>query len=86
MQIKSLNGTIEVTEADREKLVSSLIKAGISEKAIAPVFGVIGPKSECCEKYFSVQPDALQALKREIVNKKIDVRKLDAKIVKIIGG
>ena len=94
MQIKSVNGTIELSDEERRAISVSLVKAGIDEKYVRPVFGGIGPKAatccanngDGCDKYHSVSPNALEKLKNEIKNKKIDPRTLNPKFVKIIGG
>ena len=94
MQIKSLNGTIELSNDDRLRIRNSLIKAGIDEKYVRPIFGGIGPRAggccanngDGCDKYHSVSPAALEQLKRAIINKRIDIRKLDAKVVKLVDG
>ncbi len=97
MKSESLNSKVDLTPAEREGIIKSLVSNGIDESLVRSVLATVAANAACCTKdvhcvhcegacdqYFKVDPNAVNRLKKEIDAKKIKMPNVDPAVKKIL--
>lgn len=93
MRSESLNRKVAFKPAEREAIVRSLTAKGINESLVRSALASVdadgcdkaGNCVHCsaCDKYFKVDPNALNMLKRELDAKGIKMTNMDPAVAKL---
>lgn len=97
MKSESLNNKEDLTLKEREGIIKSLVANGIDESLVRSVILTVASSAGACtkdgfcvhctgacDKYFKVDPDSVNRLKKEIDAKKIKMPNVDPAVKKIL--
>lgn len=87
MRSEKLNRTIDMTVAEKDAIVNSLVSAGVDRKTIDAVFTPLDgncPSLHISCPSFAPNSEALNKLQAEIKSKGIDIQKINPAIKKLM--